>query len=162
MQHPYAAALKFWLTALAGSLALAGCGGGSDDPVVVQAEAASVGAKAFSFASGAVLDAGLAGQSTTLAFNGTGRSFSITAATGRATGANTFGSCLLAVGASTNPAAVGGGSSFAPGAGPQPGATIRLTTCEVNTAANTLNVINSNGTSASATGGSGSTGGLGD
>ena len=162
MQILHTPGLSMWSVALTGCLTLIGCGGGSEDPVVVPAAAASVGAKSFSFASGAVLDPGLANQPTTLAFNGTGRSFSIAAAAGRASGANTFGSCLLAVGSGTNPDAVGGGSSFPPGTGPQPGATIILATCEVNTDTNTLNVINNSGTSASATGGTGSTGGLGD
>ena len=161
MQRPRTLVTSLWLAALAGSLALAGCGGGDDDPVIVPAAATSVGAKSFTFASGAVINAGLAGQPTTLAFNSGGSRFSVAAPAGRATGSNTFGSCILAVGSGTNPDAVGGGSSFPPGTGPQPGATITLSTCEVNTDTNTLNATNSNGTSGSAAGGGASTGGFG-
>lgn len=160
MPHPHVLAPRLCLAVLAGSLVLVGCGGGSSDPVIMPAAATTVGAKSFSFASGAVLDAGLASQPTTLAFNGSASQFSITAPTGRATGSNTFGSCILAVGSSTNPDAPGGGSSFPPGAGPQPGGTIRLNPCEVNTDSNTLSVTNSSGASASGSGG-GSTGGSG-
>ncbi len=159
MQPPHNLTLRRGFAALATSLVLAGCGGGSSDPVIVPASAPSVGGQSFTFASGAVLDAGLASQPTTLVFNSSASSFAIAAPTGRATGANTFGSCTLSVGASTNPDAPGGGSSFAPGAGPQPGARIILSTCEVNTDANTLNVTNNTGASASS--GSGSTGGFG-
>ena len=161
MQRPRTLVTSLWLAALASSLLLAGCGGGDDTPVIVPAAATSVGAKSFSFASGAVLDAGLASKPTTLAFNSGASRFSIAATGGRATGTNTFGSCILQIGSGTNPDAVGGGSSFAMGAGPQPGARITLSTCEVNTDNNSLNATNSNGASGSASGGGASTGGFG-
>ena len=160
MPYPHVLAPRLCLAVLAGSLVLVGCGGGSSDPVIMPAAATTVGAKSFSFASGAVLDARLASQPATLAFNASASQFSIAAPTGRATGSNTFGSCILTVGGSADPNAPGGGSSFPPGAGPQSNDIIRLNTCEVNTDTNTLNVTNSSGASASGSGG-GSTGGSG-
>lgn len=142
---------------IAGSLALVGCGGGGDDRV--PASAATVSGKAYTFTDGAAIDSRLAGKTTTVAFNSNATRVSITSAASRATGSVVFGSCIFQIGNTTNPDApvsstntVGGGSNFAPGTGPGPNQQIVLTTCDVDTTNDTLNVVNSNGTA----GGSGS------
>lgn len=97
-------------------LALAGCGGGNDEPAPVlvapdnvalaaaPATVAAVEDVPFSFPAG-VPALGTTGT-TTVAFTSTGTTpaFSIVAEGGTATGTTTFGSCIFAITASTFPA----------------------------------------------------------
>lgn len=152
---------------LGGSLALLGCSSDDEENTIEirdQATAASLlGGRAFTFTDGSVFGVTPAGTNTTLAFNATASRFALSAPGlgRRATGPVTFGSCILNVGASTNPDAAGGGSNFPPGTGPQPNSVLTLTGCTFDSDATTLTVTTTQGTATSVVGVPTGTGGFG-
>lgn len=116
----------------AGPLVLLGCSGGGDNDRA--ARASDLENQVFTFADGAAF--GLAGQATTLAFsdfdtdgddNPNTGPFTLTSATNSATGTVTLGSCDLVFNNTLN--------TFVAGTFPQlqPGQTMRLNPCEVDT-----------------------------
>jgi hypothetical protein len=102
-------------------------------PILEPATPSDVNNQSFTFASGAVFEAGLANVPTTLAFSNNAINFTLSSAGGRATGINAFGSCILTVLAST----------YTSGNEPQVNDVIRLTTCTFQIPNKTLIVGNS-------------------
>ncbi|MBM3222512.1 MAG: hypothetical protein FJZ47_01725 [Candidatus Tectomicrobia bacterium] len=96
--------------------------------------------RAFTFPTGAVFHQGLANMSTTLSFMNNAANFTLTSATGTATGDTTFGSCTLTIVTST----------YAFGAGPQVKDAIRLDPCDFDLSNTTLVVGNGTTTAISA------------
>jgi len=140
---------------LGGSLAFLGCSSSDNTTDVAdQATAQSLlGGQSFTFADGTALGvtpvANVA-TPTTLAFNPTATRFAVSTATRRATGAVTYGSCILTVGpSSTNPDATGGGSNFPAGTGPQAGSVITLTTCQFSSDTVSLTITSTQGSATS-------------
>lgn len=125
------------VVAIVGSLTLVSCGGDDDD--VVNAEPGNVNNQQFTFTDGAAL--GVAGRATTLAFTNNATRATITSGANTAAGTNTFGSCLINIQTSNFPAT---GNN----AGPQAGSSINLTTCQVDSNNNTLNIVNAAGVAA--------------
>jgi len=137
---------------LGGSLALFGCSS-SDNTTEVTAQGTAanlLGGKTFTFADGTAFGVTPANTTTTVSFNATANRFAV-AAPGlnrRATGVVTYGSCIFAVGSSTNPDAPltattnpnGGGSNFPAGTGPQPGQTLTANPCTFDGNATTVTI----------------------
>jgi hypothetical protein len=133
---------------LVGSLALVGCGGSSTE----DASASNTNNQTFAFANGVAFHPSLNNVPVNLTFLNNSTVFDLQvpgAVQRRATGTNSFGSgsCTLIAGPNRDPLAAGGGSNFPGGTGPQPGETIQLTTCEIDTDDNTLTVESSFGES---------------
>jgi uncharacterized membrane protein len=99
---------------------------------VNQATANNVNNQSFTFTSGAVFNSGLINVSTALAFTNNATQFTLTSATGTATGTNRFGSCILTVTTSTYPV----------GDGPQANSVMTLSPCNFDNTARTLKVTN--------------------
>ena len=127
---------------LLGALTLLGCTGAN----TVSATASQVDDRSFPFPNGIIFHPALSNIPTTLTFFNQAQSFRLQATvqnvTRQATGTTTFGSCVLAIGFTITPGAVGGGSDFPPGQGPQPGTTITLNPCEIDLDNATLTVSN--------------------
>jgi hypothetical protein len=131
---------------LGGSLALLGCGG--DD--AEDASPTNTNNQTFAFANGVAFHPNLNNVPVNLTFLNSSTVFDLQvpgAVLRRAIGSTRFDSCILTVGPNREPSAVGGGSSFPVGTGPQPGEIINLTTCEFDTDNNTLKVESSFGES---------------
>ena len=119
----------------AGVVMLCGCSGS-----VEQATAADVNNRSFTFPTGVVFQAALANMPTTLTFTNNATTFTLSSAGGSATGTNVFGSCILTVTTSTDPA----------GTGPQVHDVLTLDPCDFDSADNTLSVTNGTITATSA------------
>jgi uncharacterized membrane protein len=107
---------------------------------VNQATVGNVNNQSFTFTSGAVFNSGLINVSTALAFTNNATQFTLTSATGTATGTNRFGSCILTVTTSTYPV----------GSGPQANSVLTLSPCNFDNTAKTLTVSNAGITATSA------------
>jgi len=99
---------------------------------VNQATANNVNNQSFTFTSGAVFNSGLINVSTVLVFTNDATQFTLTSATGTATGTNRFGSCILTVTTSKYPV----------GDGPQANSVMTLNPCNFDNTARTLTVSN--------------------
>jgi hypothetical protein len=99
---------------------------------VHQATASDVNNQRFDFESGEVFHSGLKNIATALAFTDSATKFSLTSATGAASGTNTFGSCILRVTA----------SNYLVGDGPQANSTITLNPCNFDSTTKKLTVSN--------------------
>src|SRR5438093_634290 len=104
------------LLTIIGMFILAGC---YLSRTIDQATASDVNNQSFTFTSGAVFNSGLINVSTALAFTNNATQFTLTSATGTATGTNRFGSCILTVTTST----------YLVGAGPQANSVMTLSPC---------------------------------
>ena len=128
----------FAMMTMLSALTLFGCAGNSVD----QAAAGDVNNKAFAFPSGGMFHPALANLPTTLAFTNNAANFTLSSASGTATGTNLFGSCILTVATST----------YNAGAGPQVNDVITLSPCDFDSDNNTLTVSHGNITATSAPG----------
>lgn len=100
---------------------------------LVNATASDLNEKTFLFGSGEVFNDALVNIPVTLEFTNDAMSFTLTSTTNtdnEASGSNTFGSCILTV---TR-------SNYRPGAGPQVGDVITLSTCQFNSSTGALTV----------------------
>jgi hypothetical protein len=101
---------------------------------LVNATASDLNEKTFLFVSGEVFNDALVNIAVTLEFTNDAQSFTLTSTTNtdnEASGANTFGSCILTV---TR-------SNYRPGTGPQVGDVITLSTCQFNSSTGSLTVL---------------------
>jgi hypothetical protein len=125
---------------LGGSLALLGCGGDSTE----DASASNTNNLTFAFPNGVAFNPNLNNIPVNLTFRNSSTVFTllVPGSSSVATGTSSFGSgsCTLSVGPSNDPLAVGGGSNFRSGAGPQPGEILVFNTCEFDTDNDTLDL----------------------
>jgi hypothetical protein len=147
MRHLHRVVLGLVVVVILGSsLALLGCGGDDTE----DASPSNTNNLTFAFANGVAFDPNLNNIPVNLTFLNSSTTFVLQvpgAILRTATGTNRFDSCILTVGPGRDPSAIGGGSTFPVGTGPQPNTIINLTTCEFDTDNDTLKVESSFGES---------------